>query len=343
MRYIAGILVLAVAVWLSLTVAGPTEGDLTTTGGGRQWTSSAQCAECHQQIYDEWKDSWHAKSWIDEDVRVQSMDFSNKDCIDCHAPQPVFISGLYKRVLPRSSRREEGVDCLSCHLLPNGGMAATVTVPGAPCNPIATIDLQRVDFCATCHDQHKTVRQWRASEWPDKNEDCISCHMPFREGNPSLGRVHAMVGGHDIELVKSAVELRGTRDADGGVTVEIENIGAGHAFPTDERSRAADLFWRPAAGAHVKGGWTHLYRIRDPYRSEPDILPTLLHARPHEDSLNTMHIDTGPESAGAVEVALFYKLTPYYRDPTTGDARHTETVDDPESDAQLVHLITVEP
>jgi hypothetical protein len=342
MRFIAGMIVLALAGWLSFAATAPDKGDQ-LPAGDIVWTTSAQCAECHQEVYDEWKDSWHAKSWIDEDVRVQSNDFANKDCIDCHAPQPVFITKIGNRVLPRSSRRAEGVDCLSCHLRPDGSMAATVTLPGAPCKPVATIELQRVDFCATCHDQHKTVTQWRASEWVDKDQDCIHCHMPFRDGDPTRGRLHGMAGGHDIDLVKTAVELRGRRLDDGRVEVQLENVGAGHSFPTDERSRAADIFWRPAAGAHVQGGWRHLYRIRDPYRMETDIVSTLLHARPHKDSLLTEHIDVGPDTAGAVEVALFYKLTPYYRDAATGNARHTETVDDPESDAELVHLITVEP
>jgi hypothetical protein len=80
------------------------------------WTSSKQCAECHPTQHDEWKDSWHAQAWTDPDVRKLSEDFANTDCIDCHAPQPVLETGVGKRVLPRSTRRIEGVDCIACHL-----------------------------------------------------------------------------------------------------------------------------------------------------------------------------------------------------------------------------------
>jgi len=81
----------------------------------RAFTSSRQCQECHAQTYAEWETSWHAQSWTDPEVRKLSEDFSNTDCIDCHAPRPVFETGLGNRVLPRAVRRVEGVDCLTCH------------------------------------------------------------------------------------------------------------------------------------------------------------------------------------------------------------------------------------
>ncbi|MDP7495012.1 MAG: TCP-1/cpn60 chaperonin family protein, partial [Roseibacillus sp.] len=67
-------------------------------------------------------------------------------------------------------------------------------------------DLQRPGFCGVCHDQHKTVRQWQASAWPAQGIGCIDCHMPHRNGDPNQGRDHACRGGHDLELVRSAVE-----------------------------------------------------------------------------------------------------------------------------------------
>ena len=45
-------------------------------------------------------------------------------------------------------------------------------------------------------------------------------------GNPGL----------HMPTLRSAVELRG-RFEDGVYRVELENVGAGHSFPTDERSR----------------------------------------------------------------------------------------------------------
>jgi hypothetical protein len=109
--------------------------------------------------------------------------------------------------------------------------------------------------------------------------------------------------------------------------VEVENVGAGHSFPTDERSRAADVFWRPKADPPQP--WRHLYRFRSPYRDELGVTNTLLLA--HETRALPLE---DPEARGALEVALFYKLTPYWKDPARPD---------PEVEARLVHRLELAP
>ena len=137
-----------------------------------------------------------------------------------------------------------------------------------------------------------------------------------------------MHGGHDIELVRSAVALRGKRDGAKWI-VEVENVGAGHHFPTEERSRAADVFWRPLSD---KGGapetWRHAYRFRSPYRHEslPD---TLLPAH----AVQAIQLE-GDGAGGAVEVVLFYAVKPYWDDPTRPD---------PEREAKVVHRVELVP
>jgi len=296
------------------------------------FSSSAQCRSCHPREYAEWESSWHAQAWNDADVRALSNDFANTDCIDCHAPLPVFETGIGKRVLPRSSRRAEGVDCIACHALPVagsslGGVAGTRPHPTAACRPVATPELSKSEFCGGCHDQHKTVEQWRTTTWAAQGIGCIDCHMPPRGGEAGGGRDHTMHGAHDLDLVKRAVALRARREG-GHVVVEVENVGAGHHFPTDERSRAADVFWRPTRDG-APTDWRWLYRFRSPYRHEVDIPDTLLPS--HET--RSIPIEDA-DASGAIEVALFLKLTPYWRDPK--DPR-------PEQEARLVHRVSVEP
>jgi hypothetical protein len=265
-------------------------------------------------------------------VRALSNDFANADCIDCHAPRPVFETGIGKRVLPRASRRSEGVDCIACHILPasfpSGGIVAgTIDRSDVACQPRAVRDLGSVEFCAGCHDQHKTVTQWRESRWATEGKTCIDCHMLPRNGDIANGRDHTMHGGHDLELVKSAVTLTARREAS-RVVVAIENVGAGHHFPTDERSRAADVFWRPL-GAKGAASWRWVYRFRSPYRHETDLVDTLLPAH----AVKELTIED-PAASGPIEVALFYKLTPYWKVPAEPD---------PEAEAQLVHRVEVQP
>ncbi len=319
---IFGVLLLGLAGWFLVSVFRPQGQDPATN---RTFVSSQQCAECHPEAFEEWNGSQHSISWTNPRVRALSNDFANQDCIDCHAPRPVFVTGIGERVLPRVSRRTEGVDCLSCHQMPDGSMAGTIHDPRAACRPTQALDLTRPEFCAGCHNQHKTVDQWRASEWPARGQDCLACHMPYRNGDPNQGRDHSFVGGTSLAFLQRAVELRGGREQDGWV-VEVENVGAGHAYPTDERSRASDLFWR-AKGS--EGPWQFFYRIRDPYRTETDIPRTLVDA--HET--RRIPLDTGEEE-GPIEVALFYMRSPFYEDPEAPD---------PDREATLVRSIVLEP
>ena len=285
---------------------------------------SRQCQECHAQVYAEWEGSQHGMAWTNPAVRMLSREFEDENCIDCHAPAPVFTTGIGNRPLPRTARRVEGVDCIACHQLPSGAMAGVRSHTVAPCSPVATPELSEMNFCAGCHNQHKTLDYWRESEWPARGEDCYSCHMPYRDGDPTKGRDHSFLGGHHLPTLQSAVELRGRMEG-AEYVVEVENVGAGHAFPTDERSRAVDLFWRVQGEAK----WTHLHRIRDPYRHETHIPSTLLHA--HETRvLKVPEVPTG----AAIEVALFYKRSPYWEDPESPD---------PEREATLVHSVEVRP
>ncbi len=300
------------------------------TSSAQAFTSSEQCKACHAQAYAEWSTSWHAQAWSDPEVRALSNDFQNTDCIDCHASRPVFETGIGERVLPRSARRGEGIDCIACHLLPEGHVsgglvAGTRDAPGAACRPVALRDLGSSAFCAVCHDQHETTKQWKATDYAARGIGCVECHMVARAAGGSKGSDHAMMGGHDIELVRRAVEMRGRREGSRWL-IEVENVGAGHHFPTEERSRAGDVFWRPLGdGAQT---WRHAYRFRSPYHHE-DLPDTLLPA--HET--RTIPIDDA-EASGAIEVALFYTLKPYWADPAHPD---------PEHEARLVHRIELRP
>ena len=110
MRRVFGFVALALGLLALFAVLRPAAAP--QVEAARAFTSSEQCRACHTEIYAEWETSWHAQSWSDPEVRALSNDFSNADCIDCHAPRPVFETGIGVRVLPRNSRRGEGVDCI---------------------------------------------------------------------------------------------------------------------------------------------------------------------------------------------------------------------------------------
>ena len=104
---------------------------------------SSDCQKCHPAVYEEWKRSMHANAWLDPFVRTkdQADNFKKKDCIPCHAPRPIFERGFREgeRVVERASNREDGVDCISCHKLPDGGFASARPGVKGPCNPVQIV------------------------------------------------------------------------------------------------------------------------------------------------------------------------------------------------------------
>lgn len=317
MRTTLGLLVLGLAAWALVAVfSEPPPAAQPTT-----WTSSLQCLECHAEVGAEWQESWHSQSWTDPLVRApdQSNDFANTDCIDCHAPRGIFETGIGQRVLPRNVRQVEGVDCLTCHLLPDGRVAGTIDRPSAPCRPVARRELRDPQLCAGCHNQHGTVDQWRASDYPAQNIGCLECHMPaLQRADGKPGRDHRMHGGHSLAELQKATALS-ARVEDGAWRARVANVGAGHNYPTDERSRASDLFWRPAESSD-EPAWQHVYRFRNPYRFEVDQPNTELAAHAALDL-----VLEGADVDQPIELLLAYKLTPVWDDPEHPDPEHDST------------------
>ncbi|MCB9833129.1 MAG: hypothetical protein H6807_11710 [Planctomycetes bacterium] len=277
-----------------------------------QLVSSESCAECHQAVFDEWRGSHHWFAWLNPEPRRKELsdNFRNKDCIPCHAPRPMLEVGFGQRPLEREDRREDGVNCFTCHkyqnamLTPNGlGEGAA----GAPCQPVTFEPLREMTLCAPCHDQHKVKQDWLRSrfavEGPDR-KDCNDCHMPWVDGSSTDGqggrdrhRSHAFHGAHDPAMLKTAGSLRATKVAEGRplaaaikelsgrdfdpggrqagartVLVEVANTGTGHNLPADERHRAVDVEvrWVPAVGEASPE--LRLARFRNPYRHEFELV-----------------------------------------------------------------------
>ena len=264
-----------------------------------RWTSSNQCRECHAQAWSEWHGSHHQIAFQNPEVRKLSDDFRNKECQSCHLPRPVFEVGLGKRTLPRLTRPDEGVDCLTCHLAADGGLVSRRSAPKAPCRPRAEPAFAGVELCASCHNQHQTTDQFRASTFAATGH-CNDCHMTKAQG-------HSFPGAHDPAMLRAAATFEIRRAGD-EVEVTVANRGAGHNFPTEERHRAVDVDVRFVAGDGSVGAWTRLFRFRQPYRDEPGE-NTQLPAGATKTSRAPV-----PEGALRAEARLWYRLNPFATD-----------------------------
>ena len=210
----------------------------------REFTASGQCAACHAEVYEEWRSSFHAQAWTDPMVQALTNGFRMSECIDCHAPLPIHLTGVDQRVAPRKHLRSDGVDCLSCHLLADGvSVAASRTIdtsksPGA-CRPVATPVMKESMVCAGCHNQHETINELEASAI---GKTCQDCHMePAPRGVGAPGKGHRFPGAHSVEMHRRAAKLEVRVEA-GVVIARVSNVGAGHHIPTDARHRSYNLW-----------------------------------------------------------------------------------------------------
>ncbi len=298
---------LAAALGYGLFALGGSGGS--TPAGARRWQSSAQCRACHAEVWNEWHGSHHQIAFLNPEVRKLSEDFRNKECQACHLPRPVFEIGLGKRTLPRLTRPDEGVDCLTCHLGADGGLVSRNAAPTAPCQPRAEPAFTGVLLCESCHNQHQTTDQFRASRFAAEGGHCNDCHMPQapRAGVARRGRSHAFPGAHAPAMLRAAPRLE-LACTGGELVVAVTNTGAGHNLPTEERHRAVDVLARFVPATGEPGAWTALYRFRQPYRDEPGENTQL-----PAGATKTLRVPV-PAGAARAEVRLWYRLNPYASD-----------------------------
>ncbi|MCP3920182.1 MAG: hypothetical protein GY711_32045 [bacterium] len=305
---VAAAVVAALAVFLR-TITRPV-GNASTEA--RRFTSSQECRSCHPDVFDEWQGSHHQIAYSNPEVRRLSDDFRNKECQACHLPRPVSETGLLNRTLPRMTRPDEGVDCLTCHLGADGRIVG-MRGGASGCAPVADADFLSVSLCETCHNQHKTTDQWRASSYAREGVTCNDCHMPEVPRGAGSGRRHVFEGCHDPQMLRRAATFEMRREGE-ELIVSTTNSGAGHNFPTEERHRAVDVLVRFHGQAGAAGAWQRLYRFRQPYRDEPGEDTQLAAGATHTERVPI------PPDAVRAQARLWYRLNPFAVD---GDAAST--------------------
>jgi len=130
------------------------------------------CGKCHVDVYREWSQSDHAGAYINPHFQAATNDYAFEDCLNCHAPEPMLTTDTPAL---RSSLREEGVTCVSCHLEAGelcGPLEPTGKVHPHPIGVRPEI-YGGVGICGRCHQD--TMKQWDAAE-AEKNT-CQECHM----------------------------------------------------------------------------------------------------------------------------------------------------------------------
>lgn len=224
------------------------------------------CGGCHAEITAEWSESQHRTAWSDPVFLAGYAVDRQPECRECHAP----LHDGEGDPSASSIAAQTGVSCRSCHARegaiagPEGSRAH-----GGPVEPA----WGRGAACDGCHEfsfpagtagrpavfDPREPMQRTVSEWSQSRvaETCQDCHMPWRvDARGRRYRSHRMLGIDDPALMARAVrvKLRASSQRDEGVGVVTETLvevevhadAIGHAFPTGDMFRVAELRVWPA-------------------------------------------------------------------------------------------------
>lgn len=163
-------LTLAAASWLA---ASCSMAELTRVSDERFPTPDS-CSHCHVDIYNEWRQSPHARAFTNPRFCVSTDGYQFQECLGCHAPEPMLSEGEPQT---RQADRSLGVTCVSCHL-DKGAMVGPLPPTGSARPHPIRVDAAHFDngiLCERCHEG--TLAQWRAAA-QNGDHDCRECHMP---------------------------------------------------------------------------------------------------------------------------------------------------------------------
>lgn len=195
---------------------------------------SAACGACHQQSFEDWGKSLHARAFsigLVGQLGAFALD-EQRDCLRCHAPREEQQATWFNA---GTSAKIDGVDCAACHVRQGKHLGPRPVDETSHGKVAALAFFKQAEFCATCHQfgpeglalngkpLENTFEEWRASRYARAGITCQTCHMP--EGR------HEFRGIHDPAMTRRGLEVQARR-MPWGVEVTATNAGAGHHLPT---------------------------------------------------------------------------------------------------------------
>lgn len=263
-RILIAISLYLVSTWGLASSPPPSEHSAGSSHKGLTVSSSSKsCQSCHSEIYDQWKESFHAKATTSPAFRGMATLFnfsagakSARECLNCHATD-VKLTGDYQarwQAIMDDKPNTPGVTCTACHSIRdvdknNHDLLVPVTIKAVK-TPFHNVErsalFKKEVMCSGCHDYNNshavqgdwergvaccnTNRDFRKTKMAKDGVTCQTCHMA-----PGLDK--------DPNAWKKAISSRGSfKDT----LFRLVNLGQysekkifrGHRFPG---SHDADL------------------------------------------------------------------------------------------------------
>ncbi len=136
-----------------------------------QRPQAKRCADCHAEIYKEWKESRHFHAWTSENFRLESENYTKTKCLSCHAPHQVDPD---RKPTLRTEFKADSVSCVACHFKEETkSIHGPLKVWSPPHPSKQDLTYTKSNFCAGCHQE--TYKEWKLAK---VEKSCQSCHMP---------------------------------------------------------------------------------------------------------------------------------------------------------------------
>ncbi len=198
-----------------------------------------RCADCHLDIYNQWKQSRHSVAWVSEGYKKATRNYSKTKCLSCHAPLEM---SLNEKPQLREKHKKDGVNCVSCHFSSKDMSMHGPYDSFSPPHPSKEDkNFRKSIVCSSCHQQ--TYKQWKKAS---VSKTCQSCHMqPVKKGSliqkfpftylhfPKEIYNHKFITGIAKE---NDIEVKAVKE-DNLVKVILLNKGIPHNLPTADNGK----------------------------------------------------------------------------------------------------------
>ncbi|MBF0540226.1 MAG: hypothetical protein HQK91_02095 [Nitrospirae bacterium] len=245
-----------------------------------EFIQSEKCSTCHEEIYNEWKKSYHSKSsaLVDKAHLSVSQAFSkaledsgkdgNYHCGSCHTPMASNLKELMSGDAKLDSKdwtQSEGVGCTFCHRVEtivhmtkfnqyrinkDNAFGVSYNPANTPHQIVTSAIYGNGDLCLGCHSHNINSNGTPICIMKEEGtENCLKCHMQRVEGARAKGSKtkshlsHLMSGAHNLDMLRDAVNMDSTLNTKDGkniLEITITNI-INHSFPSTNPLRIAYL------------------------------------------------------------------------------------------------------
>jgi hypothetical protein len=210
-----------------------------------KYLSNHSCNECHEQIYEEYQSSFHAKGYFNDTLHrkiADKVDNKKYSCAVCHMPMADNLKDLISgdaRPDQNNNTHTDAISCYFCHTIAYVKTAHMFnintkarqaknykpTLYGRLDNPVksdkhssASNPVYAKKVCMGCH-SHKlndnNVTIFRAMDSKQDSVGCIKCHMPEIAGGAEKidkrtrghHASHKFLGIHDVAFRKKGVDI----------------------------------------------------------------------------------------------------------------------------------------